>query len=104
MSRPSTAAVRLAGLDDAATVGDVLSAAFADTPLGRLLPVDHNTRKRLLRHVFTDLAGWAAEHGTVHLRGDGAGAAIWLPADGTRRRDTVLTDDLTHGAAQRQSQ
>ncbi|MFG2042109.1 GNAT family N-acetyltransferase [Dactylosporangium sp. NPDC048998] len=82
MSLWSGGTIRTAGLQDATAVGDVLAAALTDTALGALLPVNRTGRRRVLRQVCTALAAAAVVNGgTVHVRSDVAGAAIWLPAD-----------------------
>ncbi|WP_433616985.1 hypothetical protein ACQP2P_16435 [Dactylosporangium sp. CA-139114] len=71
--------VQQAQLHDAAAVGDVLASALADSAVGALLTPGRAARKRMLRQICTALAAEAVIHGMVHLRSDGAGAAIWLP-------------------------
>jgi GNAT superfamily N-acetyltransferase len=70
--------VRLAQLEEAASLGDLLAVAYKANPLVRWMFEDDLSDARL-RSLFTSLVEFGTKNGEVYASEGGEGAAIWFP-------------------------
>jgi ribosomal protein S18 acetylase RimI-like enzyme len=75
----STVEVRAATDRDEQAVVDVITLAFATDPMARWSFPDPAVYLGVMPDVVRAFGGRGFEHGTVHLAGNGAAAAMWLP-------------------------
>lgn len=75
--------VRRASRDDVQVVTTILAEAFMRDPVSGWIFPDEAHRAQAHPAFFGEFVALALEAGEVHLAGDGAGATLWLPADGS---------------------
>ncbi|MFC0003748.1 GNAT family N-acetyltransferase [Micromonospora siamensis] len=79
--------IRRASPDDAKAVGALLGEAFMADPVSGWIFPDEQHRARVHAAFFGEFVQLALDGGEVWLAGDGAGATLWLPVDGTDHGD-----------------
>lgn len=98
-----TVEVRLATIADAAAIGEVFAAAFADDPVTSWVTPDAGRRARLLRRLNTAIARYeGVPLGATYVAVDGVvvvGAAVWRPPGRTRLRWSSVVFGPVAGAA-----
>ena len=79
--------IRRASSADAQVVGMILAEAFMRDPVSGWIFPDHRHRAAAHPAFFGEFVTLVLDAGEIHLAGDGAGAALWLPADGSAGGD-----------------
>lgn len=95
-------AIRAAGRDEAARLGEVLADAFAEDPVfGWLIPPGVRGRETRLRTFFTSMSRSYLRRGKpCYLAGDGSAAALWsAPGSWTLPVSEILREAVPSGTA-----
>lgn len=101
-SHSGSQAVRAAGRDEAARIGEVLADAFAEDPVfSWLIPPEGHDRDRRMRTFFTSMSRSYLRRGKpCYLAGDGSAAALWsAPGSWTLPVSEILREAVPSGTA-----
>jgi ribosomal protein S18 acetylase RimI-like enzyme len=80
-------AVRQASTTDLARVVEIMARGFESDPVFAYIYSDPETRLAYAQAFFRIFVPYFAEHGTIHLEGSGASAALWVAMEPDNEAD-----------------